>query len=90
MEIQKVKTRSMDANRTEIVFDILVEKYGMDKVCFDEIDWLEALFSNGFMLAIKEGLTPELGSHKLSGESKYCGEYHHLISNEICYVIYFN
>lgn len=90
MTTRKVTTRFMQGNKTEEVFDILADEYGMGAVCCDEIDWCEAIFSNGFILAMESGMMPILGSQEISiGGRKNDVEFHHIIFNNECYKIYF-
>jgi hypothetical protein len=91
MEVQKINTRFMQGNKTEEVFDLLADYYGMAEVCNNEIDFCECIYSDGFIRAIEQdSLIPVLGSHQLNEERKTEQEYHHFIYNENCYIIYFN
>lgn len=90
MNTIRVNTRFMQGNKTDEIFDLLADYYGMGAVCSDEIDWCEAIFSDGFILAIKSGLIPILGSQEVSfGARNSDVEFHHIIYNEECYKIYF-
>lgn len=90
MKTTKVHTRFMDGNKTTEVFDILSEHYGMNVVCNHKIDYEAAIFSNGFINAIEDGLIPILGSEHESFKQKQDKEYHHFILNDECYVVYFS
>lgn len=80
----------MEANETTEVFDILADEYGMGAACSSKIDWCEALFSNGFILAIENNMIPVLGTEKVSDYTNRNGEeFHHFLYNDECYVIYF-
>ena len=90
MNIKRVNTRFMEGNKTDEVFDLLADHYGMREVCNGNIDWCEAIFSNGFILAIKNGMIPVLGSEKESVGPRYGeNEFHHFIYEDICYKIDF-
>ena len=74
-----------------VIVDILVEKYGAKVVLLDtDIDWDAALFSKGFVNAIESGLTPILSTIKKE-EIHYAinNEYHHLLTEDYCYKVYF-
>lgn len=80
----------MQGNKTSEVFDLMADHYGMGVVCSDEIDWSEAIFSDGFILAMDSDLMPILGSHEVSlGARKNDTEFHHIIFNDECYKVYF-
>ena len=89
---RKVSTRFMDANQdvNNIIFDALTDKYSMSEVCNHEFDYCDALFSNGFVSAVSDGRLPILGTEQLSFVAKKKGEYHHVIFNDECYVVYFD
>ena len=71
MEVQKINTRFMRGNKTDGVFDLLADHYGMPEVCSNEIDFCECIYSDGFIRAIEQdNLIPVLGSHQLNEESK--------------------
>ena len=89
METTQINTRFMRANRTEDVFDFLAEHYSMAEICADEISYSEALFSNGFIHACENGKMPILGSHDDTSCIKGADEYHHLIYDDKCYVVFF-
>ena len=91
MEFRKVSTRFMDANKdvNAVVLNVLIDYYGMSAVFNSEFDWEECLYSNGFVHAIQQGLVPVLGTESESFKPKRDGEYHHFISNDECYVVYF-
>jgi len=93
MKTIAVPTRFMNAQRDVdgVIVDILVEKYGAKEVLLDtNIDWDAALFSSGFIHAIESGLTPVLSSIKK--EEIHIAEnfeYHHLLTEDFCYKVYF-
>jgi hypothetical protein len=71
------------------ILDILIEEYGQKDVLFSDFDTDNAIYSDGFISAIEEGLIPELELFE-SHKAKYDKEYHHVIINDDCYVVYFN
>jgi hypothetical protein len=92
VEIQTttVNTRFMNANKSDDVIDILEDHYGSSELYNGEIDFCEALFSNGFILAMENGLIPVLGTHELAHKRINGGqEYHHFIFEDKCYHIFF-
>ena len=91
MKTRNTKTRFMNGNIDVDgeVFDILSSEFGMAAVCECEIDFDDAIYSDGFVHAIENGLVPQIDTISKSFESKKEGEYHHLIYNDECYVIYF-
>ena len=89
MTTQKVNTRFMDGHKTSEVFDILVEKFGMIEVVHSPVDFEEAIYSAGFIHAIESGLTPVSLEVIPSHLSKRNAEYHHVIIDNECYVMYF-
>lgn len=91
MRTRKVKTRFMNAN-VDVDGDIanlLIAEYGMIEVLNCGIDFDEAFYSDGFIYAIEEGKIPTLNSICESFLGKKHGEYHHLIHEDKCYVMYF-
>ena len=89
----KKQTRFMNGNIDVdgIIFNILVDAYGMKAVCLSDFDTDEAIYSDGFILAIKQGKTPTLeltttGSHRFYNDLE---EYHHVIIKDNCYNVYF-
>lgn len=93
MRTRKVETRFMSGNIDVdgVVFDILVNEYGMSEVCSSDFDLDNAIFSDGFIKAIERGMIPTLklhptDSHRLFNDLK---EYHHVIINNECYNVYF-
>ena len=93
LNIRKKKTRFMNGNidLDGDIFDILVENHGMKEVCFSSFDTENAIYSDGFILAIKEGKIPMLELHPTDSHRYYneLEEYHHVIINDECYNVYF-
>lgn len=74
-----------------VIFDILVDNYGMKTVVFSDFDTDNAIYSDGFIQAINAGKIPTLelkdtDSHRFYSELE---EYHHVIINDECYNVYF-
>ena len=91
METRKANTRFMNGNIDVegVIFDLLVDNYGMSEVCNSIISFDEAIYSDGFILAIENGKIPELGIVE-NCKKNTSKEYHHVIYNDECYVMYFN
>jgi len=90
LKVEQVNTRFMRGNKTSEVFDAVADYYGMGVVCSDEIDYAEAIFSDGFILAMENDLMPIIGSHEVSLQGRKGDvEFHHIIFNDECYKVYF-
>lgn len=91
MTTRKVETRFMRGNIDVdgCIFDLLVERYGMSEVCSSIISFDEAIYSDGFICAVESGKTP--GLEVIEDFKKNTSrEYHHVIYNDECYVMYFD
>ena len=88
--MRKVNTRFMSGNKDNegVVFNVLMNAYGKGAILSD-IDFDNAIYSNGFVSAIESGLIPELEIIP-SFMPKKDKEYHHVIINDECYIMYFN
>lgn len=91
MKTRKTTTRFMNGNIDVDgeILDILTSEFGMPVVMECEINFDDAIYSDGFIHAIESGLIPQIDTISKSFERKKEGEYHHLIYNDECYVIYF-
>ena len=91
MKTRNTTTRFMNGNIDVDgeILDILTAEFGMAAVMECEIDFSDAIYSDGFIHAIENGLIPQIDTIAKSFESKKEGEYHHVIYNDECYVIYF-
>ena len=91
MKTRTTTTRFMNGNIDVDgeIMDILTAEFGMAAVMESEIDFSDAIYSDGFVNAIESGLIPQIDTISKSFESKKEGEYHHVIYNDECYVIYF-
>ena len=91
MTTRDKQTRFMNGNidLDGEVLDILVEKYGHGIVYSCGFDFSDALYSDGFVTAIEDDLTPIIDSITPSYIRKSEDEYHHVIFNNECYVMYF-
>jgi len=91
MKTQKINTRFMNGNKDVEgeIFSLLCSEYGTGNVLNSEIDFDNAIYSDNFIFAIESGLIPVL-ELKPSFEAKKDAEYHHLIINDECFVMYFN
>jgi len=91
MKTEKINTRFMQGNKDIDceIFDIMIDNYGHEKVLLEnDINFEDAIYSNGFIHAIENGLIPTLELIS-SIESKRPQEYHHIIINDECYIMYF-
>jgi hypothetical protein len=93
MKLAQVNTRFMQGNKDidGVVADIMIEKYGFQEVIINSgIDFDNAIYSNGFISAIKEGLVPEPKLIEIPSLVKGSVEFHHVIIGDECYAMYFN
>ena len=95
MKTKKVNTRFMEGNIDVdcIIFDIVCDSIGMQAAMNIDFDFDNAIYSNGFISAINNGLVPDFSSIKKSKTTSNNineREYHHVICNDVCYVVYFN
>lgn len=95
MVTKKVNTRFMEGNIDidGIIFDIVCDSIGMQAAMNIDFDFDNAIYSNGFISAINNGLIPNFSTIKMSNST--CNnqndtEYHHVIVGDNCYVVYFN
>ena len=80
----------MEGYKTVEVFDVLADHYGMGVICSHGFDYENAIFSNGFILAMESGMMPVLGTEEVSLPGRKNGnEFHHVILNDECYKVYF-
>jgi len=93
LNTRKQETRFMNGNidLDAVIFDILVEEHGMKAVIESNFDTDNAIYSDGFIKAIENGLVPCLelnntDSHRFTHDFS---EYHHVIINDECYNVYF-
>ena len=85
----EVETRFMRGYKTSEVFDLLADTFGMSAVCNNPTDFEQAIYSRGFMNAIDSGLVPVSLELIPSFKTKSSAEYHHIIVDGECYVMYF-
>jgi len=95
MKTKKVKTRFMEGNIDVdgSVFDVICDKIGIEKAMNIDFDFDNAIYSNGFISAINSGLVPDFSTIKKSNSNsnnQNDTEYHHVIVDDNCYVVYFN
>lgn len=75
-----------------IVFDLMVEKYGLKEVLEFDFDFDNAVYSDGFINALEDGLVPEMKLHSTTANNGYYAnqqEYHHVCVNDECFKMYF-
>lgn len=73
-----------------LVNDILIETHGVKAFVESGIDFDNAIYSDGFLDAIEDGLVPTLELHKNTHKAGYIqDEYHHICINGDCYKMYF-
>ena len=90
MKTLKVNTRFMQGNKDleGVIIDALIENCGHESVLMSDFDFDEAIYSDGFINAIEKGLKPTMNITE-SFNAKGNEEYHHVIINDTCYVMYF-
>lgn len=93
METRKIDTRFMRGNIDVdgVVYDALISEYGHEAFFSSNFDTDNAIYSDGFINAIKKGGTPTLDlfptdSFRFHNELT---EYHHVIIDNECYNVYF-
>lgn len=72
------------------MYNILVDYYSNHEVAHHPIVFEEAIYSQGFVSAVERGLKPEISQYHEAHLSKSEKEYHHIIFNDTCYVMYFS
>ncbi len=81
----------MQGNKCDQMIDILADEYGMGAICNHEIDFAEALYSDGFINAVENGLIPNINDvDDCTSNKKGDKEYHHIIINDKCFIMYFS
>ncbi len=92
MKTIKKQTRFMNGNIDVEgqIYDILVSEYGINEVMSLGIDFDSAIYSDGFINAINNGLVPSIENIHESFSGKLDKEYHHIIIDDKCFVMYFN
>jgi len=84
LKTKKIQTRFMEGNICDEMY------YISDNLNFD---FDNAIYSNGFIAAVKNGLVPDFDTLIISNKSsnnKSNQEYHHVIIGDICYIVFFN
>lgn len=73
------------------ILDILITEHGQRSVLMSDFDTDNAIYSDGFISAIKEGKIPMLKLHQTDSYRFHneLEEYHHVIINNECYNVYF-
>lgn len=91
MITRKANTRFMNGNIDVdgVICDLLVNANGWDAVMSTGITFDDVIFSDGFVGALENGLTPVLSTIEKSFMQKKSNEYHHFIFEDECYVMYF-
>ena len=93
MNTSKIKTRFMQGNidLDGDVFNAIVNNLGMKKAMEIDFDFDNAIYSNGFVSAIKEGLIPDFSTLRTSCSftNNKGNEYHHVIVEDDCFVVDF-
>lgn len=92
MKTLKISTRFMNGNLDveNVIFDILCDNYSKKEVFESIFGNDDIIYSDGFILAIENGLIPDITRVEESFETKKIGEYHHIILNDKCFSVYFN
>ena len=95
MITRKINTRFMEGNIDieGVIYDIVINAIGMSEAMSLGIDFDSAIYSNGFISAINNGLIPDFSTIKSSNAHSNANgntEYHHIIIEDECFVVYFN
>jgi hypothetical protein len=73
-----------------LVYDVVSNVYSQREIIQSDIDFENAIYSDGYIKAIKDGLTPILKLHTTIDNNGYVQkEYHHIIIGDECYKMYF-
>lgn len=93
LRTRKQSTRFMNGNIDVDgeILNILIAEYGQMEVLMSDFDADNAIYSDGFIDAIKDGKIPTLellptDSHRFYNDLE---EYHHVIINDECFNVYF-
>ena len=73
-----------------VIPDLLVNEFGANEVYTSGYSFDDAIYSDGFIYAVESGLIPDFHSIQESFLPKKDKEYHHVILNDECYIMYFN
>lgn len=80
----------MRGTKTQAVFDLLADVHGMGVACSAEVDYSEAIFSDGFLCAMNQDkMMPILGSEVPNTDHPGTEEWHHMIVDGECYRVGF-
>jgi hypothetical protein len=71
------------------IINILAENH-KESFLLSDFDFDNAIYSDGFINAIESGLIPDFNTLQPTCNAKNDKEYHHLILNNECYIMYFN
>jgi hypothetical protein len=91
-QMQEVKISFMNGNKDldGLVYDTLCENYSQKDLLKCNINFDDAIYSNGFIDAIINGLVPNLELHSTVSNAGYLqDEYHHIFIGEKCFKMYF-
>jgi hypothetical protein len=91
-DMQKVKVSFMTGNKdlNGLVDSVLTDNYSMKEILDSDIDFDNAIYSDGFIEAICDGLVPVLELYSTIYKKGYeQAEYHHVCINNECFKMYF-
>jgi hypothetical protein len=95
IKVRKIETRFMQGNIDVegVLCNMFFEQLG-NAAYESDLNIDEAIISNGFLKALQENKIPDFTTIKESNTFHNANsinqEYHHIIINDICYIVYFN
>ena len=90
MRKQQVSFMNGNVDVDGLVYSIIENNYSLKEIIESEIDFDNAVYSDNFIKAIKDGLVPVLELHNTIENAGYLqDEYHHICINNECYKMYF-
>lgn len=88
-DTRTIKTRFMKGLICSEMYNILAYYYSNREIAHHPISFEDAIYSQGFINAVERGLIPEIYEYHEAHLRKQDKEYHHIIDNDTCYVMYF-
>ena len=89
LNTKTAETRLMKGYKCDEMFDVLADYFSMPEVAHHVIDFSDAIYSDGFILAVENEMIPDITDYEVAGSRSKEQEFHHIIYNDVCYKIYF-